>query len=286
MKLNDAIKVSNLDFASGTQATVADSRSADEWIKKWLDEKNKRQNDLRVSLHKLLDHPPTLDEYLRPEMKAAFRVDKPPIYEQKPGRVASGGRWAVVSQEGEIISTWQTEEEAKKAAKPYWRGLLPSASGPTGTAQVKYIAAGGPGSGCQGPNCGRPKAQGKVVAERQDDGSYLVMFPNGDIAHAPTKQHAENKAKRWFKRDLGKGAVGVGAIEWRGEDIDAADIFVDQELQDRTRSKQKVLQHPKPQVVKDADQLRMGDRRPSSVGQGSAGTGGAGAGGAGGGTGI
>jgi len=207
VNLRDAMKVYTLDFAAaGGQATVADSRSADEWIKKWLDEKNKRENDLRVKLHALLDHPPQLDEYLRPEMKAAFRADKPPIYEQKPGRVASGGRWAVVSQEGEIISTWKTEDEAKRAAKPYWRGILPSATGPTGTAQVKYIQA--------------------------------------------------------------------------------ADIFVDPELQDRTRSKQKVLQHPKPKVVKDADQLRMGDRRPSSHGQGSAGTGGAGAGGAGGGVGI
>lgn len=72
---------------------------------------------------------------------AAWRVDKQPTYAQDPRKVASGGKWAVVSPEDEIISTWQSEDEAKKAAYVYWRGIAPSATGPTGGARVKKIAA-------------------------------------------------------------------------------------------------------------------------------------------------
>lgn len=210
MKLAETIKFQNIRAAAaGTQATVPDSRSADEWIKKYLSDKQKRLDDLRKELHALLDHPPALDEYMRPEMRAAYRMDKrfPP---QDPGRVGGTGRWAVTTPEGEIISRWETKEEADAAAWPLWRGIKPSATGPTGGAKVIELS----------------------------------------------------------------------------EDVDAADIFQDPDLQDRTRNKHKVLRHAKPKLVQDADTLRMGDRRPSSHGQGSAGTGGAGAGGAGGGTGI
>lgn len=199
MNLANTLKLQNLTAgAAGAQATVADSRSADEWIKNWLDKKNKRLNDLRQELHNLLDFPEPV------EIDGAYREDKKSIFKQMPGRVAGHGRWAVVSPEGEIISRWDTEEEAKQAAWPAWRGIKPSATGASGGARVKKLAA--------------------------------------------------------------------------------ADIFQDEDLGDRTRAK--FLKHPKPRIVKDADILRLGDRRPSSHGQGSAGTGGAGAGGAGGGTGI
>ena len=138
------------------------------------------------------------------ELYCAFRVDKKSIFEQMPGRVAGHGRWAVVSPEGEIISRWATKEEADAAAWPAYKGIKPSATGASGGAQVRQLAA--------------------------------------------------------------------------------ADIFQDEELGDRTRAR--FLKHPKPNIVKNADILRIGDRRPSSHGQGSAGTGGAGAGGAGGGAGI
>ncbi len=61
----------------------------------------------------------------------------------------------------------------------------------------------------------------------------------------------------------------------RVKHLSAADIFDDEELGDRTRAK--FLKHPKPEVVKLADRLRMDDWRPSSHGHGSgaAGTGGA-----------
>lgn len=58
MNLANTLRLQNLNAGSaGAQATVPDSRSSDEWIKKFLDAKNKRLNDLRKSLHKLLDYP-------------------------------------------------------------------------------------------------------------------------------------------------------------------------------------------------------------------------------------
>jgi hypothetical protein len=209
VNLANTLRLQNLKAANaGAQATVADSRSADEWVKRWLDDKNRRLNDLRARLHNLLDHPPALDEYLRPEIKAAYRNDKNNgPKDQMPGRVAGTGNWAVVSPEGEIISRWPTKAEADAAAWPAWRGIKPSATGASGGARVVRLRR-----------------------------------------------------------------------------VSAADIFEDVEHGDKTR--RKFLKKDKPQIVKDADILRLRDRRPSSHGQGSAGTGGAGAGGAGGGVGI
>lgn len=55
MKLASTLKLQEMQSAvAGTQATVADSRSADEWVKRWLDEKNQRLNDLRRQLNYIL----------------------------------------------------------------------------------------------------------------------------------------------------------------------------------------------------------------------------------------
>ncbi len=55
MKLAQVLKLQELhSTAAGTQATVPDSRSADEWIKKYLSDKQQRLNDLRVQLNTLL----------------------------------------------------------------------------------------------------------------------------------------------------------------------------------------------------------------------------------------
>ena len=59
--------------------------------------------------------------------------------------------------------------------------------------------------------------QGKIIAEREDDGGYLIMFPDGEIVGASTRTKAEAKAKAWFKKHVDKNAVGVGVIEWRNE---------------------------------------------------------------------
>lgn len=189
MNLAETLRLRTLKASSaGAQATVPDSRSADEWIKKWLDNKSKRQDDLRKELHSLLDFPNPV------EIDGAYREDKKSAFEQMPGRVAGFGRWAVVSPEGEIISRWNTKAEADAAAWPAWNGIKPSATGASGGARVKKLSA--------------------------------------------------------------------------------ADIFQDPDMGDRTRAR--FLKHGKPRVVKDADILRVGDRRPSSHGQGAAGTGGAG----------
>jgi hypothetical protein len=117
-------------------------------------------------------------------------------YNQSPEKMAGGGKWAVVDQEGLIISVWKTREEAEKAAYPMWRGISPSSTGATAGTKIKRLSA--------------------------------------------------------------------------------ADIFLDTEHGDKTRSK--FIKHPKPKVVKLADYLRHGDLRPSSQfhhGGGAAGTGGA-----------
>jgi hypothetical protein len=197
MKLAEVLKIQELQgAAAGTQATSPDSRSADEWIKGYLDRKNKRLNDLRESLHRLLDYRverTTGDG--RKEIEAAFNVYKD-VSLQDPDKVASGGQWAVTDLEGLIISTWDTEEEANMAAFPLYKGIAPSSTGATAGARVKKL--------------------------------------------------------------------------------EAADIFQNEELGDRTRAK--FLKHPKPPVVKLADWLRTGDHRPSSAG-GAAGNGGTGGGG-------
>jgi hypothetical protein len=175
--------------AAGTQATTADSRAADEWIKNWLDKKQERLNNLRVQMNTLLGPE-------KGEVHGAYNVYKPVISEQEPEKYANGGKWAVTDMEGLIISTWPTEAEAEEAAYPIYRGILPSATGPTGGARVRRL--------------------------------------------------------------------------------DAADVFTDPDLSNKTRAR--FLKHPKPDIVKLADWLRMGDHRPSSAG-GAAGSGGTGGGG-------
>jgi hypothetical protein len=125
--------------AAGTGSTSPDSRKSDAWIKDFLDQKQKRLNDLRQDLHNKLDHPPALDEYLRPEMKAAWRADKTPVYSQDINKVASGGSWGVISPDGEVISTWKTKKEAENAAFALYKGLSPSSTGATAGARVEKI---------------------------------------------------------------------------------------------------------------------------------------------------
>jgi hypothetical protein len=66
----------------------------------------------------------------------------------------------------------------------------------------------------------RPKIetvqQGKTVVEK-DDGGYLIMHPDGNIAGASTKARAEVIARRWYRANLGDHGckMGIGEIEWR-----------------------------------------------------------------------
>ncbi len=58
--------------------------------------------------------------------------------------------------------------------------------------------------------------QGKVVAEYHKlSNSWIVIFPNGITEFFWSRSQVEAAAKRYFKRHVRKGAVGVGRIEWR-----------------------------------------------------------------------
>lgn len=57
-------------------------------------------------------------------------------------------------------------------------------------------------------------SQGKVIAQKVEDGEYLIMFSDGEITHAMDKPHAEKIISKWFKKRLHEG-IGIGEIEWR-----------------------------------------------------------------------
>ena len=56
--------------------------------------------------------------------------------------------------------------------------------------------------------------QGKCVVEKDGRG-YLVMFPDGVIEYAPSRDAAEKRCKRWFRENLESTDIGIGEIEWR-----------------------------------------------------------------------
>jgi len=179
MKLADTIKLRNLHgAAAGSQATVPDSRSADQWIKNYLDKKNQRLNDMRMKLHRLLDFNQKGYVKTGPSDKeneaaergiwGAWNVYKDTVNQDVD--LIGDKPWAVVDPEGLVISTWDTRDEAVQAAWPMYHGIAPSSTGATAgtrvmrTSEVKKLKglhAGGEGSGCRGPNCGRPS---EVVA--------------------------------------------------------------------------------------------------------------------------
>ena len=151
MKLADTLRLQNLNaYAAGSQATAPDSREADAWIKKYLDDKNKRLNDLRVLLHRKLDF--GLRSYVETgasdkENEAAERGIRGSwqVYKdtqnQHPERMAGGGKWAVVDRDGLILSVWETKEEAEEASFPVYHGIAPSFTGPTAGTKVKKLEA-------------------------------------------------------------------------------------------------------------------------------------------------
>lgn len=59
--------------------------------------------------------------------------------------------------------------------------------------------------------------QGLTVIEPDDEGGYLIMYPDGTIGHAVTRRAAERKVKHWYKCNLGPSGMkmGIGRIEWR-----------------------------------------------------------------------
>ena len=112
MNLAQAIsmKLKEVKAAAGTQATVADSRSADKWIKEWMDRRQNSLNEMRQALTRTYDPEPTKKE----DVDAAVQEMKPKV--QFPEKTAEGGRYAVADPEGLIVSTHHEFEDAKKAA--------------------------------------------------------------------------------------------------------------------------------------------------------------------------
>jgi SLT domain-containing protein len=92
------------DTASG-HAGPPDSRSADEWIKDYLDKKNKKLNDMRQELLR------TVDPMIRAAYQEGKYVDEQDIY-----KIAEGGRWAVMSPDGLILSTHHERGDAEVAS--------------------------------------------------------------------------------------------------------------------------------------------------------------------------
>ncbi len=316
MKLAQVLKLQELQStAAGTQATVADSRTADEQIKAILDRKNKRLNDLRVRLNFLLGPE-------KGELHSSWRADRPSLENQRIKRVATGGKWAVVDPDGYVTSTWQTEEEAQKAAYAMWKGITPSSTGATAGARVKKLETSGTSEGASKgwDKRGRghlhtaafgkrvvtalseavPEANFKVVGSvakqgySRNDLDIRLIFKPAEDPGFDDEMHAR------FERALRKlGFTQLGQTDhgdvytstkarklvidfWFGEPTedqlafgDMAAVDVFSDPQLMEQSRKKFIKHGKPRVVKLADWLRDGDHRPSSAGS-TAGTGGAG----------
>lgn len=57
--------------------------------------------------------------------------------------------------------------------------------------------------------------QGKIIVEKQEEGDYLMMFPNGLIAYKANKIDVETAARYYFKKNCIPEKMGIGTIEWR-----------------------------------------------------------------------
>ena len=67
----------------------------------------------------------------------------------------------------------------------------------------------------------RPVSQGRCIVE-YDDGlpygtpkGYWLVFPDEQTSWADSKKDAEAQCKKWFKKHLTGGNMGIGTIEWR-----------------------------------------------------------------------
>jgi hypothetical protein len=58
--------------------------------------------------------------------------------------------------------------------------------------------------------------QGRIIVEFHSDDGFLIMWPDGQIELAASKDLAEARIKRWAKKTLGNGwKIGLTTIEWR-----------------------------------------------------------------------
>ena len=112
MKMSEVLK---MHFESpGTQSTSPGPRSADDWIRKYLDDKETRQNNMRQMAQRYLDAKPkkvsTTDD-----LEAVNFVGLPK--ENFIEKAAEGGRYAVVNSQGLLLGTYHNMADAETAAR-------------------------------------------------------------------------------------------------------------------------------------------------------------------------
>jgi hypothetical protein len=119
MNLSTTLKLMNGDIKATTAGAMgpADSRSADSWIKAYLERKAMKLNEMRQELHRVID--PKMKELSSSVFEGKYED------EQDVGKIASGGRFAVQGQDGLILSTHDSWEEAlaSASAKRYARAV-------------------------------------------------------------------------------------------------------------------------------------------------------------------
>jgi len=110
MNLATTIKfvTGDIQAESSGQMGPSDSRSSDEWIKNWLEQKALKANEIRQQLHR------TIDPHLR-ELRSAVQEGKD-VLDQDVGKIAGSGRYVVMSTDGLIVSRHDDRDEAADAA--------------------------------------------------------------------------------------------------------------------------------------------------------------------------
>ena len=67
----------------------------------------------------------------------------------------------------------------------------------------------------------RPQVQkqGKVVAEwDRHEGHWMVMYPDGKVEAWGDRRTVEARVKSWFWVHNDHSKIGIGLIEWRGDE--------------------------------------------------------------------
>jgi len=57
--------------------------------------------------------------------------------------------------------------------------------------------------------------QGKIIVEKQEEGDFLMMFPDGRVDFKLNKIDVERAAKYYFQKNCIPENMGIGTIEWR-----------------------------------------------------------------------
>ena len=58
--------------------------------------------------------------------------------------------------------------------------------------------------------------QGKAIAEKQDEGGWLVMLPDGEVVHRNSIAAVERTVRRYAANHADANAINALEVEWRG----------------------------------------------------------------------